>query len=145
MALDRSLIELYFKGNYKRGAILRFLMKCDDPARDVRNKYAVVLNKDLSEGDVLLSLATSQIQKYKSSFFDADVLRIDPGQYACFPEPTIVNLREVRIEPIELLKDKAGKGQLTFEGEMTDADMTEIDQKLAASKLIEGNILKRIL
>jgi hypothetical protein len=44
-----------------------------------------------------------------------------------------------------LLKDKAGKGLLTFEGEMTEVDMSEIDQKLKSSKLIEGNILKRIL
>ncbi len=145
MALDRSFVELYFKGNYKRGAIIRFQMKCDDPARDVRNKFAVVLNKDLSEGEALMLLTTSQIQKYKSPFSDADVLRISPGQYPCFPVATIVSLRNVRIEPIDLLKDKAGKGLATFEGVMTDADMTEIDQKLAASKLIEGNILKRII
>jgi hypothetical protein len=144
MALDRSLVELYFKGHYKRGAILRFQMKCDDPARDVRNKFAVVLNKDLSETETLLALTTSQIHKYKSPFLEGDVLRIDQGKYACFSEPTIVSLREIRIEQIELLKDKAGKGLLTFEGVMTDTDMTEIDQKLAASRLIEGNILKRI-
>ena len=145
MALDRSFVELYFKGNYKRGAILRFQMKCDDPARDVRNKFAVVLNKDLSEGEALMLLTTSQVDKYKSHFMDADVLRIAPERYECFPVATIVSLREVRIEPIELLKDKAGKRLLAFVGMMTDADMTEIDKKLAASMLIEGNILKRIL
>ncbi len=145
MALDSSIVELYFAGHYKRGAILRFQMKCDDPARDVRNKFAVVLNKDLSEGESIMLLATSQIQKYKSPFFDADVLRLNPGQYDCFPVATIVSLREVHIEPIKLLKDLAGKGLATFVGAMTDADMTEIDQKLAASMLIEGNVLKRIL
>ena len=145
MARDRSLVELYFKGNYKRGAILRFQMKCDDPARDVRNKFAVVLNKDMHEDEALLLIPTSKIDKYRSRYFDADVFRISPGQYECFPVATVISLREVRIEPIELLKDKAGKGLLAFVGEMTDADMTEIDQKLAASKLIEGNILKRII
>lgn len=145
MALDRSFVELYFGTHYKRGAILRFQMKCDDPAREFRNKFGVVLNNNLSETETLLALTTSQTQKYQSPFLDGDVLRIGQGKYACFPEPTIVSLREVRMESIELLKDKAGKGLLTFEGGMTDVDMTEIDQKLAASRLIEGNILKRIL
>ncbi len=90
MALDKSIVDLYFKGRYKRGAILRFQMKCDDPARDVRNKFAVVLARDLSEAEALLLLTTSQIDKYRSRFLDADVLRIDQGHYACFPTATIV-------------------------------------------------------
>jgi hypothetical protein len=145
MALDRSFVELYFSTHYKRGAILRFQMKCDDPKRQFRDKFAVVLNNNLSEPETLLVLTTSQTQKFSSPFLDGDVLRIDQGKYACFPAPTVVSLREIRIEQTELLKDKAGKGLLTFEGEMTEVDMSEIDQKLKSSKLIEGNILKRIL
>ena len=140
-----ELVELYFQGRYKRGAILRFEMLCDDPNRITRNKFGIVLNKDLSEPETLLAISTTSQTFLSSRFFSEAVLRLNGGEYDCFPEPTIISLREIKVFPLDFMKRLCLQEKLTFEGHMSSPDMTEIDQKLTNSQLIEGAILKRII
>lgn len=139
------LVDLLFQGKYRRGAIIRFNMACDDPARDFRYKFGVVLNKDTSEPDALLAITTSNVAAFDGGYFENDILRIQPGEYACFDKPTILNLREVRSEKVADLKRLCQDKQLTFEGDMTPDDLALIEQKIIHSKLIEGKYKKRIL
>lgn len=140
-----ALGNVYFQQHYKRGAIIRFNMECDDPRRDMRNKFGVVLNKNTSEDEVLLAITTSNQAPFASGYLENDILRIDAGAYACFDKPTILNLREIRPEPVEHLKELCRSGQLTFHGEMSESDLPVVLQKVANSKLIEGKYKKRIV
>ena len=140
-----AVVDLLFQGKYKRGAIIRFYMECDDPKRDFRYKFGVVLNKDTSEDESLLAITTTNLKPYASGHFENDILRIDPGAYACFDQPTILSLREIRPENVADLKALGQEGQLTFEGDMTADDLALIEQKIIHSRLIEGKYKKRIL
>lgn len=138
-------IDLLFQGKYKRGAIIRFQMECDDPNREFRYKFGVVLNKDASEPEALLAITTTNLAPFASHRFEDDILRIDPGTYGCFDKPTILSLREVRPENVADLKSLCQDGQLTFEGDVTPDDLALIKQIVIRSRLIEGKYKKRIL
>jgi hypothetical protein len=145
MRADRSFVDRYFEERYRRGAIIRFCMQCDDPEREQRNKFGIVLNKDISEPDALLALTTSNVQAYASGVFDNDIMRLTVGAYPCFPKETIIVLRQVRIEPVELLKALCMAGQMTFEGGLNDEHREKMDGILAASIVIERGVKKRIV
>lgn len=140
-----ALGDVCFQQQYKRGVILRFEMECDDPNRETRHKFGVVLNKDASEAEALLAITTTNHAFFASGYFENDILRIDVGDYPCFVKPTILSLREIRPEPIEHLKQLCRSGQLTFHGQITEEDLAVILQKITNSKLIEGKYKKRIL
>ena len=144
-SLASGLGDLYFQQHYKRGAILRFNMDCDDPGRDKRYKFGVVLNKDTAEDEALLALATTKLERFQGGRFEDDILRIEPGVYPCFDRPTVLSLREIRPEPVANLKALCTSGQLTFHGEITRDDLALIEQKVIHSRLIEGRHKKRIL
>ena len=144
-SIPLPLVDLLFQGKYRRGAILRFNMECDDPARDFRHKFGVVLNKDTAESDALLAITTTNLAAFASGRFENDILRIDPGAYACFDKPTILSLREVRPEGVADLKNLCQQRQLTFEGDLTPDDFELVRQKIIHSRLIEGKYKKRIL
>jgi hypothetical protein len=138
-------IDLLFQGKYKRGAIIRFQMECDDPNREFRYKFGVVLNKDTSEPEALLAITTTNLAPFAGRSFEDDILRIDPGTYGCFDKPTILSLREIRAENVADLKGLCQDGQLTFEGDVTPDDLALIEQIVIRSRLIEGKYKKRIL
>lgn len=140
-----TLGDLYFNQQYKRGAILRFNMQCDDPNRDTRYKFGVVLNKNTGEDEALLAITTTNQGPFASGRSEDDILRIDVGTYPCFDRPTILNLREIRPEPIVDLRALCSSGQLTFHGAMTPGDLEVVDQKIIRSRLIEGKYKKRIV
>src|SRR5487761_1321149 len=122
MKVDRGLIDGDFAKHFKRGSILRFYMKCDDPRRQYRYKFGIVLNKNPTEPEALLAITTTNLARYGSGYFENDILRVTPGTYGCFDEPTIIVLREIRIEPTASLKTLYGQQQLRFEGMMSSAD-----------------------
>jgi hypothetical protein len=140
-----GLGELYFAQHYKRGAILRFNMECDDPERPMRYKFGVVLNNNPSEDEALLTISTSKLTSFASAFIEKDILRIEAGAYPCFDQPTVLSLREIRPESVAHLKTLCMSGQLTFHGEMSTDDLALIEQIVIQSRLIEGNYKKRIL
>jgi hypothetical protein len=140
-----ALGDLYFIHQYKRGVILRFNMQCDDPNRETRFKFGIVLNKNTAEDEALLAITTTNQAPFASGRFEDDILRIDAATYPCFDKPTIQNLREIRPESVADLKTLCKSGQLTFHGEMTRGDLALIEQKVIRSKLIEGKYKKRIL
>ena len=102
--LGGELIDLYFRQHYKRGAILRFYMECDDPEVDFKYKFGILLNLNTTESDALLGITTSNLKPFASGFLENDIVRISGGKYPCFPRDTIINLREVRIEPVTKLR-----------------------------------------
>jgi hypothetical protein len=143
--IDRAPIDLVFKEKYCKGAILRFYMKCDDPNRPFRYKFGIVLNKQSSEAEALLAITTTNAARYSSGYFENDIVRISVGSYACFDEPTVVSLREIRTEPVEDLKNLYSNRQLSFEGNLDAADLTEVETKIQASVLIETRTKSRII
>jgi hypothetical protein len=143
--IDQSLVDTAFKAKYLRAAIIRFLMRGDDPKRPFRNKFGIVLNRNLEDSDAILAITTTNLERYASGYFENDIVRINAGTYGCFDEPTIVNLRELRLERIADLKSLYATGRMTFEGAIGDADMTEIFGKIQHSVLIEFNLKKRVL
>jgi hypothetical protein len=145
MRIDPAVIDSYFANKLKRGAVLRFLMQCDDPQRDERYKFGIYLNVDPYEPDAFLALTTSKTEKYDSGRFENDIVRLPEGVYPCFDRPTIVVLREIRIEPVSLLKEQVGQQCMTFEIHFDEAAMTEIDAKIRNSRLIEGRMKRRIV
>jgi len=140
-----GLGELYFSQHYKRGAILKFNMECDDPNQEMRYKFGIVLNKNIEEDEALLAITTSKHKHFETGRFEDDILRIGVGEYPCFDKPTIINLRVIRPEPVAHLKALCTSRQLTFHGELTQVDLTVIEQKIIHSKIIEGRYKKRIL
>jgi hypothetical protein len=144
-SIASGLGDLHFSQHYRRGAILRFNMQCDDPERDMRQKFGVVLNNNISEAEALLAITTSKLATFESGHFENDILRIEVGVYPCFDQPTVLNLRVIRPESVANLKTLCGSRQLTFHGEMTTDDLALIEQIVIRSRLIEGNYKKRIL
>jgi hypothetical protein len=141
-----ELIDLYFQQHYKRGAILRFYMECDDPEVDFKYKFGILLNLDVTEPDALLAITTSNLKPFASGFLENDIVRIPGGQYPCFSKKeTIINLREIRTEPVTKLRTLCQQKQMTFEGDLDPSDMIEVDVKLGASRLIEKYLKKRIV
>jgi len=140
-----ALGDVYFQQQYKRGVILRFNMDCDDPNRETRYKFGVVLNKNASEEEALLAITTSNQAPFASGYLESDIVRVNAGDYPCFDKPTILSLREIRPEPVAHLKELCKSGQLTFHGELTEAHLTEVLRKVGNSRLIEGKYKKRIV
>ena len=140
-----ALGDVYFSQQYQRGVILRFNMQCDDPNRETRFKFGIVLNRDISEDEALLAITTTNHVPFASGRLEEDILRIDAGTYQCFDQATIVNLREIRPEPVADLKVLCSSGQLTFHGHVTADDLEMIRQIIIRSRLIEGKYKKRIL
>jgi len=100
---------------------------------------------DLADADVLLAISTTNQKFLSTRFISDDTIRLSGGEYVCFPEDTIISLREIKIFPLAWMKGLCREKKLTFEGYMSSADMTDIDQKLVDSLLIEGSTLKRII
>ena len=141
-----GLADLYFQQHYKRAAILRFYMECDDPKVDFKYKFGILLNLDVTETDALLAITTSNLKPFASGFLENDIVRIPGGKYPCFPkEETIINLREIRIEPVTKLRSLCEQKQMTFEGVLDASDMIDVNGRLAASRLIEKYLKKRIV
>jgi hypothetical protein len=138
-------VDRIFRECYRRAAIIRFEMPCDDPNRQVRNKFGILLNKDLAESNALLAITTSNPAFFSSSFLENDIVRVSAGSYSCFPLGTIVSLREIKQYELAWMKGICALKKLTFQGELSSADMTEVDQKLSTSRLIEGNVLVRLI
>lgn len=144
--LGAGLIDLYFTQHYKRASILRFYMECDDPNVDFKYKFGVLLNLDTTEPEALLAITTSNLKPFASGFLENDIVRIPSGKYSCFPkQETIINLREIRIEAVSKLRTLCEQKQMTFEGVLDASDMTDVDAKLGASRLIERHLKKRIV
>ncbi len=144
-SLAVGLGELYFNQRYKPGSILKFNMECDDPNRDTRYKFGIVLNKNTEEDEALLAITTTNHKFFDTGRFEDDILRIGVGEYPCFDKPTIISLREIRSEPVARLKTLCISKQLTFHGELTEVDLTVIKEKIIHSKVIEGKYKKRIV
>ncbi len=81
--LGGELIDLYFRQHYKRGAILRFYMECDDPEVDFKYKFGILLNLNTTESDALLGITTSNLKPFASGFLENDIVRISGGKYPC--------------------------------------------------------------
>jgi hypothetical protein len=145
MSIAGALGDLYFTQHYKRGAILKFNMECDDPNRDMRYKFGIVLNKNIEEDEALLAITTTNHKYFDTGRLEDDILRINVGEYPCFDKATIISLREIRPEPVADLKTLCTSNQLTFHGVLTEADLTVIEQKIIHSKVIEGKYKKRIV
>jgi hypothetical protein len=144
MPTQQEVDELFLQ-HFRRGGILRFEMPCDDPNRQVRNKFGVILNKDHGESCAFLAITTSKTSYFSSAFVENDIVRLRGGSYPCFPLDTIVSLRKIEQYGVAWLKGLCSLRKATFQGKLSSADMTEIDQKLANSNLIEGNVLVRLL
>jgi hypothetical protein len=142
--IDRPAIDAIFSEKYRKGAILRFYMRCDDPKLSHKYKYGIVLNKDCQAPDALLAITTSRFEKFESGYGESDILRIEPSAYPCFECGTIINLREIRVETVEALKQLGVDQKLTFEGNLDSSDMTEIETKVQGSMLIETKYKIRI-
>src|SRR5258707_13919659 len=138
--LGGELIDLYFRQHYKRGAILRFYMECDDPEVHFKYKFGILLNHNTTESDALLGNTTSNLKPFASGFLENDIDRISGGKYPCFPRDTIINLREDRIEPVTNLRSLFEQNQTTFQVALYASDIIEDDSKLAASRLIERHL-----
>ncbi len=142
---SRDFVEQYFATRYKRGVVVRFNMECDDPNREKRFKFGIVLNRDCSEPDVLLAIATSNTDKFASGRFDSDILRVPKGSYGWTTEDTVVDLRVVRSEKLDDLKLLCERQEMRFEDLLSAADAAQLDQKLRASRLLEIRLKKRVV
>ncbi len=140
-----QLTDWYFQERYKRAAILRFYMECDDPGVDFKYKFGILLNLNITEPEALLAITTSNLKPYASGFLENDIVRIPGGKYPCFPKETIISLREIRIELVSKLRTLCEQKQMTFEGILDASDMIDVDAKLAASRLIEKYLKRRIV
>src|SRR5258708_7400728 len=148
MEFPQSLTDDAFETFCCRGAVLRFLMTdLDDPARSERNKYAIVLNVDPSDPEVLLVLTTSNIEWFKTArdWAKNAVLSLAKGSYPWVTGETIVDLRVVRAYPASVFKSAYRTGKLTFHGQLTNTDLQLVDGKLRNSPTITGAMLKRIV
>jgi hypothetical protein len=141
----RELVDSYFADHYRRGAVIRYKMKCDDPTRAQRYKFGIVLNNDTSEPEALLAITTTKIGWFSSGQFENDIVRLRDGTYSWVTAETIIDLRSLRPETLEDLKLLNVRQEMTFEQELESATMAEVDRKLCASRLIELRTKKRVI
>jgi len=144
-SIAAALGDRYFAEHFRRGAIMRFIMECDDPNVETKYKYGVVLNLDKGDDEVLLAITTSQLEAYEGGRFEDEILRIPVGTYDCFTKETVLSLRAIRPEPTARLKELANSGQLTFYGNVSSDDLSLIEQKLIRSRVIERKYKKRTI
>lgn len=143
--IDPLLQRQYWDSHYKRGVVIRFWMECDDPNRERRHKFGVVLNKDISEPDALLALATSKVNIYRNPRVAKDVLILQPGSYGWVVVETAINLRQIKSIATFELRRLLDQQQLTFETELSAPDLQGINAKIRASELIDLRLKRRTL
>lgn len=148
MELPKSLTDSAFETFCCRGAVVRFLMTdLDDPKRSQRNKYAVVLNVDPADAEILLVLTTTSVDWFKTApkWARNAVLSLSEGSYPWVTDETVVDLRNVRTYPVAVFKTAYQGGKLTFQGQLANADLQQVDEKLRHSTTLTGAILKRVV
>ena len=102
-------------------------------------KFGVLLNANWPDR-VLLAISTSQLEFYDRVNVEADIIRIAAGTYRFFPKDTVINLREI----VELPRTEIIES-FTCEGRLDEADMSKIDSKIAASRLLSRSMKRRVL
>jgi hypothetical protein len=146
--LPIDLLAHHFRTSSTRGTVIKFLMTDpDDPRIESRPKYALLVGIESEGPESLLLLATSKLDKLNAfrtrlprGFHDLAV-----GAYEWVKLPTTLDLRKVKCYPREDLIAKMNEGVLTFEGRLSDEEMTEIDKKLRLSQTIEVKTLRKIV
>jgi hypothetical protein len=146
--LPDSLLQDHFNSSYKRGAVIRYLMPDpDDPSIEDRFKYALLVNLDLQDKESFLFLATSVIVKLEpirarmpNAFHE-----FKPGSYTWITKSTLVDLRKPKIYQREFLLKAIQAQTLTFEGQLSNEHLREVDAKLRVSRTIERVTLRKIV
>jgi hypothetical protein len=80
-----------------------------------------------------------------SGRFEGDIVRLQVGAYSWVTAETVVDLRTLRPELPEVFEVLNERQDMAFEQELNPATMTEVDNKLRASRLIELRTKKRII
>ena len=134
---SRDLVDSYFADRYRRGSVIRYNMKCDDPSRSQRFKFGIVYSTRIAQNpEALLAIATTKIEWFASGRFEGDIVRLQVGAYSWVTAETVVDLRTLRPELLEVLKILNERQDMAFEQEPNPTTMAEVDNKLRASRLI---------
>lgn len=149
MQLPTSLTDSLFKSKFVRGTVVKFLMTdCDDPAVSEREKYAIVLNIDTGDAEVLLVLTTSRdkASRHSREWVQSSVHTLAKASYKwCTAELTTISLREVRSYRMLDFLTMFNNGQLEFHEPLNDDDLLQIDEKLRRSEILTKAILRRVV
>jgi hypothetical protein len=148
MELPQGITDAAFTQACQRGVVLRFLMSdLDDPNRDTRNKFAVVLNVDPSDPEILLVLTTSNVELFRSAakWVGDSILELSAGSYPWTTKDTVIDLRSVRPYPVEAFKKMYSAGKLDFHGPLSKVDLERIDDILRTSRDLTPAEKKRVV
>ena len=106
-----------------------------------RSKLCVVFNAKEPEvnDDVHYFLATSKVARYRENpTLLSDVLILPAGLYACFPEETLIDFRELCVVPFRKLVAK----NLTVAGVLSDDHVRECEKVVGSARILENRAKK---
>lgn len=130
-----------------RGRIIRF--RCDDlddPSQQTRFKFAVILNRGDVLNPIYYAFATSKTAFYDSNpQFESVILRLPSRAYPCFPEPTILTFRDVRIVSRESLRAQYLRRVMTLPCELSSEHLAAVDQIIRESPYIQRRLKQFVL
>lgn len=146
MDLPAHLLEGTFESFLKRGAIIRFWVAPEDLKDnnwpDGKPKYAVVLNVNCAEAEILYVFTTSQDHPAFKRF-EHVLIRVPVGTYDCFTLDTIISFREIGMVRLEKLQQQYGEKKMTFCGTLSPAHVEHMDTIIKISQ--SPNVKRRIL
>jgi hypothetical protein len=132
---------------FVRGAILR--TEIEFPGVE-RFKRLYLLNRDFQSDPILYVLSTSQLgffrRHQKEPSVTENCIFLDAGRTSSNKsEPCVIDLRRVSEIDKEKLLEKFRTGKLAYLGKLPEDIISEIDEKIRASRLIDPFTKKRIL
>jgi hypothetical protein len=124
-----------FDKELRRGVVLRYLeKKLDDPNRETRWKYAVVVNLVLPGDPILYFRSTSKPDFYASGEYDRYILRVPAGTYPFLSKDSVFDMKSVEKKPLQVFRDLHASGACKCVGALNEEHLREIDVKVWASE-----------
>jgi hypothetical protein len=124
-----------FDKELRRGVVLRYLeKKLDDPNRETRWKYAVVVNFVLPGDPILYFRSTSNPTFYASGEHDRHILRVPAGTYPFLSRDSVFDMKTIEKKPLQVFRDLHSAGHCKSVGDLSAEHLREIDVKVWASE-----------
>lgn len=139
-----SISDNIFERELKRGTVIRTQYRFPDGS--TRNKYLIVLNRNVGGPTIIFVLTTSQMEFYKKyPQFNPDILVLSAGTVSFFAKETVIDCRQVHKLSRDQLKRNFQGGLLQFAGVLPFEHLTGLDRIIRRSRFISSDDKKHIL
>jgi hypothetical protein len=149
MRANEALLRASVDARLHQGLVLKATVDREhlqDPNRDHHTKYCVVLNTRCPDETIYVAFATSKTAHFdRNPRFESNIIRLPKGAYQWCVEPvTILDFVSVYPFRLEVLHRRYTEGHLSFEGDLSAADLNTMNKVLRHSRSIDPAV-KRVI